>query len=306
MANVNISSTKPENVVADTFAQDLGFNKTQVYSKIGDIPEEVITNAFDIMQKRSLENEIRIHTKPVRIFTFNMNEPIVRNIEGGQFYREFCEQFINFIEQVPEYTSAEHLKPVLERLKGDDFSQVYGDGEFELGEKDIIGCQDPLFKDYHNFAANLTDFLKENFKNPQQFLRNEKFSNDFPSLIPVFNFQWPEVLKGEEAEKAVEALKSYAGKIDYKFGTENGFTALDRHDVTPYEIEMADKNGFMMGFVSRQQMVAGEKGLRQIIATPLYCLEAIPSNPSCESWIKGGLANDLMKKEFSYHGYDTI
>jgi len=253
-------------------------SKEGKFPKEGKYPEDVVTKAFDYMGVWSLGDLSRSSSSRVVFFPFHMDEAVVRSIGTVEFYKTYFRRLADFAEHVPEYAEDPNIKYAFELFRGDDFSLVYG--ETKYGDRGFPTIN-PLFENQSQFAIHLRDFLGKHFNSDS---RKRRYWDEkrYPTLIPIFNFQWPEPLDEFHAQKAVEVLQSYSRKR--YFDNSGGYPPrfVENGDLTPDETDMAEKNGKMIGFICD---LVDSFAKPHIIAAPMYGVNAISPDSRLESWI---------------------
>ncbi|MDO8556237.1 MAG: hypothetical protein Q7R96_03625 [Nanoarchaeota archaeon] len=271
--------------LTEMFLQTWDYQTTKVYDKQGTLPESFLTTFFNHLQQRSLEGKITYQGRSLRILTLHLDQKILQEYKGKEVHHWFAQQLADFLKRVPEYQQTPEQQAVLEKLTGKDFSKVYrktSDSEFLDGEK-----EKPLMEAKHNFSYNLIELIMTYYRQPGS-----------PLFVPLLNFTWPTVKIGKEREEAIAALQSYAFKRQRKYSFEEHRVITEKKGkLTPSEEATAKEQRTLSNMIYLQAANGNNIQFLQIIATPLYFLDALPYDGEGESWSGSPMANDVTIDE---------
>src|SRR3989338_389445 len=254
-------------------------DRVTLLDSVGILPPNVVQALFDRLEERSIQSDF-FQGFPVRFFVFHIDEAIAKAQGTEQFYRAFAAKLADFIRRVPEYASAQHMRPLIAALSDPDFSKLYG-------KYDSFQRKKPLMDEYINFASNLVAIGRMFFANPGD---SGGLPRGFPKLIPVFNFTWPPSLDEGGIVDALDLLQQYSAKVhidkDRRRVASTNLPAL-----TDLEIRAAESAGPVFDFVSKQVVIGSQKMMWQIIASPLYPLRALGPMELMNSFNPGAVAH---------------
>ena len=257
-----------------------------ILEKTGNLSEEDIDAALAGI--RSSGGQSSLSSRLARVFVFDLDRADVEKYGSPEFYRRFVDEFVRFVQNVPEYLENKHASELIARLKSDDFSTIYGKYEPRLGQTK----HRPLMDSDRSFASNLTHLLNPfgNINFPSDY--------DFPILVPFFNLHWPVALSGDALARAIEILKSPAQN-----GSDSLMTDENQRRANEHEDEIVNTTRCLVRFVTGHIWSGKNYCLRQIIAAPLYFRDALDYQWTSASWTRG-LSMDTIMGEIA--GTPTI
>jgi len=318
-------------LLADSIFNTLNKKNIALYSKEGNLPDWILRKVFQKVEERSIEGRYHLDKKEVKVVVLEFEEEWLKSLKrydisgereqnllelSSKVYLPFFEKLNDFIKKVPYYSRVPHLA---------ELSTIISEGIYELHERGISerlywmhnfeahgsSSKNPVmcYEKSYTFFFNLAGLLMFAFGNPvnrpskDEFIKSwfsyiktdyvETFPDDFPILVPLIHFTWPEPLKGEEKEKAVNALKDYSKKVVIE-PTENSYEVVVKGELSEYEKETAEKAGALIRAVAQLLNTFGTLGTYTIIATPLYMYDALDPNKIIESWNNAPYINYKM------------